>query len=297
MTPTTPPLDDGEAPGFGREDRAGLGIAIAAHGAVLAGLLLFAKDPPPVPVDIPEPITVTVSEEIALESVSPDPAANPAPSVAEQLGDPTPPAPSVAEPVPAPLPPRIEQPAPQPQPRPEPRPQPRPEPRPQPRAEPKPQPKAEPRPQPKPAPRAPAREAPRDPAPARGSRLGSDFLAGTGGSGQDRQQPAQKAGPLTASALSSAISRQLRPHWSAPQGVDAEKLVTVLSWEMNRDGSVRGRPRVVSQSGVTDANEAQKDRHAELAIRAVQLAAPFDLPDEYYDTWKRVDSFRFDRRL
>ncbi|WP_239804644.1 hypothetical protein [Croceicoccus hydrothermalis] len=293
MTPTTPPLDDGEASGFGREDRAGLGIAIAAHGAVLAGLLLFAKDPPPVPVDIPEPITVTVSEEIALESVSPNPAANPARSVAEQLGDPTPPAPSVVEPLPAPLPPRIEQPPPQPQPRPEPRPQPRPEPRPQPKAEPKPQPK----PQPKPAPRAPAREAPRDPAPARGSRLGSDFLAGTGGSGQDRQQPAQKAGPLTASALSSAISRQLRPHWSAPQGVDAEKLVTVLSWEMNRDGSVRGRPRVVSQSGVTDANEAQKDRHAELAIRAVQLAAPFDLPDEYYDTWKRVDSFRFDRRL
>jgi hypothetical protein len=54
---------------------------------------------------------------------------------------------------------------------------------------------------------------------------------------------------------------------------------------------------VVRQLGITDTNRAQADRHAEQAIRAVRLAAPFDLPEEYYDAWKRVSAFRFDKRL
>ena len=37
--------------------------------------------------------------------------------------------------------------------------------------------------------------------------------------------------------------------------------------------------------------------HAERAIRAVQLAAPFDLPDEYYNAWRNIAEWRFDRRL
>jgi protein TonB len=32
-------------------------------------------------------------------------------------------------------------------------------------------------------------------------------------------------------------------------------------------------------------------------MRAVQLAAPFTLPAEYYGAWQRVASFRFDKRL
>jgi hypothetical protein len=53
----------------------------------------------------------------------------------------------------------------------------------------------------------------------------------------------------------------------------------------------------VGQQGITDANRPQAQRHAEQAIRAVELAAPFDLPAKYYSAWKRVASFRFDRRL
>jgi hypothetical protein len=99
------------------------------------------------------------------------------------------------------------------------------------------------------------------------------------------------------SSLAGAISRQLKPKWAAPQGVDADKLVTILSWSLNRDGTLAGRPTVVRQDGITDSNRPQAERHAEQAIRAVQLAAPFDLPEEYYDAWKRVASFRFDRKL
>ena len=45
---------------------------------------------------------------------------------------------------------------------------------------------------------------------------------------------------------------------------------------------------MVRQTGVNDVNRAQAGRHAEQAIRAVQLAAPFDLPVEYYNAWKTV---------
>jgi hypothetical protein len=100
------------------------------------------------------------------------------------------------------------------------------------------------------------------------------------------------------SSLLGAISREIKPHWQgkAPEGADAELLVTVLRWNLNRDGTLAGTPTVVRQEGITDTNRPQAPRHAEQAIRAVQLAAPFDLPDQYYDTWKRV-TIRFDKRL
>lgn len=257
-------------------DRLGLALAVAFHVGLAVALEAWDRTMPPPP--IPERISVTVSEEVALESVSPNPMADPAPSVAQEIGDPVPPAPQepaatvtpreVAEPRPALVPAPSKKPVP-----------------------------AKSTPKPTQAKPSPAKPAPAKAAPSRGSRLGNDFLAGTGGSGRDADQPAARAGPLTAASLAGAISRQLRPHWTAPQGVDADKLVTILSWQMNPDGSLRGRPEVVSQLGVNDANAAQKDRHAELAIRAVQLAAPFDLPREFYDQWKNVSSFRFDRKL
>lgn len=274
MRLATPSGDQFETARFGRDDRLGLAVAIAFHVVLVLVLVAWKKEAPSMP--LPERVVVTVSDEVALESISPNPSADPAPSVGQEIGDPEPPAQTsvsdavndaandavAAAPRPSPIPRQQQQ--------------------------------QTPRPETKPVDRSERR---RPDTPSKGSRLGNDFLSGTGGSGSDADQPAEKVGPLTASSLSSAISRQLRPHWTAPQGIDAEKLVTVLAWEMDRNGNLKGRPRVVSQSGVTEANAAQKDRHAELAIRAVQLAAPFDLPDEYYDTWKNVREFRFDRRL
>jgi len=256
-------IPQGELPDtsdFGRYDRVGLGVALALHVVLLVVLVVWDKTAPSMPA--PDRIAVTISNEVALESVSPNPMADPAPSVAQELGEVEP---AEVAPVQETRPTVVP---------------------------------AETRPVAPPEPKAVDRSQRRRPDnPSRGSRIGNDFLAGSGGSGSDADQPASKAGPLTAASLSSAISRQLRPHWQAPQGVDAEKLVTVLSWRMDRNGNLLGRPEVVSQSGITPANEPQKSRHAELAIRAVQLAAPFDLPDEYYDTWKNVREFRFDRRL
>jgi len=295
-----------------REEALGLGVAAVAHVALVALLVLRPATPSPVPP--PERVTVTLSEDIGLTSTSPLPQADPAPDLAPELGEPPAPAP---EPEPA-LPPP---------PRPEPVKRQAPPP-PKPVAKPAPQPVAKPAPA-KPTPRAsapaqtPAKNAAQTPAktPAKtaaprpaasasaaakpstragGSRIGDDFLKGlTGASttGKSTTPPAAAIGPAVRSALAGAISREIKPHWVAPQGADAEKLVSVLSFSLNPDGSLAGKPTLVRQEGITDANRAQAGRHAEQAIRAVQLAAPFDLPNEHYDAWKRVASFRFDKRL
>jgi hypothetical protein len=247
-----------------REERIGLGIAAAAHVALVAALVWQVRDDPTA-LPIPERMSVSLADEVSLESTAPDPSAEPQASIAPVLSpEPEP----VVEPVPEVV-------------------------REQSRPTPRPTARATQRPTPAPTPRAtPTRQ-------AGGTRLGDDFLRGVGGSERtnDRGSPAATFGAAEAASLIQAISREIKPHWNAPQGVDAEQLVTVLSFELNPDGSLKGTPRVVSQSGVTDSNRPQQQLHAERAIRAVQLAAPFDLPDEFYDKWKRVSSLRFDRRL
>lgn len=301
------------------EERIGLVVALAAHAALVAFLLWHPRGAPVV--TPPDRIEVTFSEDVGLKSTSPEPNAQAAPDVAPEIGEPAPAQPE-PEPVPEPVKP---QPKPIASPPPVPKPTMRPEP---PRPVAKPTMRPQPRPIPKPAPRPSAAPAPRpiakpvakpNAAPARpasrpsvadafkptatpgGTRVGSDFLKGVSGAqatGQSRNPPAQAAGPQVQASLLGAISRAVRPHWQgkAPEGADAEKLVTILRWTLNRDGTLAGRPEVVRQEGITDANRPQAARHAEQAIRAVQLAAPFDLPVEYYDTWKRV-TIRFDKRL
>lgn len=245
------------------EERIGLGLALAAHAALVAWLVL--SPPAPAPLPPPERMSVTLSEEVGLTSTAPQPAAEPAPDEAPVPGE-------VAEP------------------------------RPQPSAAPVPQP-AQLRPAPVPPRPALAKAAPARPAaapvkPTGGSRIGADFLKGVSGAqGQTRSAaPAAAFGPQQQSALRSAIMRQLKPHWSAPQGVDAEKLVTQVRFSLGRNGALAGEPQVIAQSGQTTANAAQVRLHAERAIRAVKLASPFILPPDFYDNWKTVTS-TFDRRL
>ncbi|RZK02698.1 MAG: hypothetical protein EOO76_05665 [Novosphingobium sp.] len=300
------------------EERIGLGVAVVLHVGLVAALLWHPRGAPAVMP--PDRIEVTLSDQVAETSTSPEPAAQAAPDIAPTIGEPAPAEPEPAPPEPKPEPPKPQPkavpPPPAPRPAPAPRPVPKPTSRPQP---PKPVAKPTVRPQPRPS-AAPARPAARpnatparpaarpnaaparpNPRPAGATRVGDDFLKGVPGAqsaARSNSPPAQVAGPQVTASLLGAISRALRPHWQGkvPEGADSEKLITVLRWSLNRDGSLAGRPEVVRQEGITDANRPQAARHAEQAIRAVQLAAPFDLPDEYYNTWKRV-TIRFDKRL
>lgn len=295
------------------EEAAGLVVAVAIHVALGVWLAHQRADPP---VPLPERMTVTFSADVADQSTAPKPVAEAAPAIAPVVSaDPVPdPAPEpVATPVRAPRSePLSRQPsAPKAQPIPLPKPQPpakvQLQPKPLPQAKPSPSAKPLPAKQvtpPKPAMR-PAPAPAKAPPPARSaggaSRFGDAFRSGIPG-GQNpavkaTEAPAQAIGPAVKSALSGAIARQLKPKWSAPQGAEADQLVTVLSWELNPDGTLAGPPRLVSQTGVTDANRPQAQRHVEQAMRAVRLAAPFDLPADLYPAWKRVGKFSFDRKL
>jgi len=246
-----------------REERLGLGIAAAVHVALGYALWANVQDKPE-PLPIPERMTVSLANEVSLQSTAPDPVPEVQAAVAPVLSP---------EPAPAPVV--------------------------QPTRPPVTRPTAAPITKPSPKPTTRPTPTPTQARNGGGSRIGSDFLQGAGNSERstNRGTAAATFGAAEQASLEQAINRQLKPHWSAPQGVDAEKLVTVLSWELNADGSLKGRPQVVSQSGITDSNRPQASLHAERAIRAVQLAAPFDLPDQFYDKWKRIRSWRFDRRL
>ncbi len=264
-----------------REERIGLGAAVVAHAALAVALAVHATREP-APYTPTERIDVSLATEVSLESTAPDPSAQPAAALAPEVAD----LPQEAQEM-------VEAPAPQPVERPVTTPPPRPATQPRtPAATPTPQPtrRAEPRPTPAPTPRATASQR------AQGSRLSEDFLQGTSNATGDRGSPAATFGPTERAALASAITRQLRPHWSAPSGVDVDQLTTVVAWELNRDGSLKGRPRCTDQRGINDSNRPQASLHCERAIRAVQLAAPFNLPDQFYSRWDDLE-WDFDRRL
>jgi len=314
-----------------KDEGLGLGVAVALHAGLLA--LLVLRPPSHEVVKPPQRIEVTISDEVGLTSTSPDPFSQAAPDYAPTLGEA---APQEAEPLPEPLPvapnppQAVEPPAPRvlEQPRPEPKPVPKPVPKPAPKATtrptpPAPKPSAKPKTPPKPAAKATSKPstsrrtsaidsivsqpaaksasastAATAPKKAGGTRLGANFLDGVSGSTaqQGSGAPAAEIGAKQRSALGAAINRQLKPHWQAPQGADAELLVTRVRFRLNRDGSLAGEPQVLSTSGQTPSNEAQVSRHQEQAVRAVKLAAPFNLPDDLYDAWKVVTT-NFDRRL
>lgn len=264
----------------------GIAVAVAAHVG-LAWALYLAAQSDPAKVSVPDRMVVSLAEEVALESTAPDPSAEPQAAIAP-----------VIAPEPAPM---TEQP-PEPAVRPVERPVERPviQPRPSQRSSPQPRQTQRPaRSTPSPAPSPRQTQAARS---GGGSRLGDNFLDGAR-SGAERSDdsgtPAATFGQAEAASLNSLIGRQVKPHWSSPQGPDAEKLVTIVRFDLGRNGALIGTPTCTRQSGVTPTNEAQKDRHCENAIRAVRLAAPFRIPsdlDQFYAKWKRIET-TFDRRL
>jgi outer membrane biosynthesis protein TonB len=259
-------------------DAIALIVAIALHAALVAVLLVQGATREKLPV--PERITVNFADEVGMTSAAPEPVRQAQASVAPELGEQVSPPVEYVPPAPVPQPTTA------------------PAPRPQPTA------RATSRPRPQPTQRATSQPRPRprpsaEPTRSGGSRVGDDFLAGSGSSSTstDTRVPASQVGASARASIAAAISRQLKPHWSPPSGPDAEKIVSVIAWQMKEDGSLAGRPRLVRQTGVNDTNRAQAERHAEQAIRAVQLAAPFDLPPEYYNAWKNVSAFSFDWNL
>lgn len=261
-----------------REEKIGLLVAGTAHVALAVALLIqagFERDYTP-----PQRITVSLASDVSLQSTAPDPSDEPAAALAPTLSDQSTPetveplestVPDTAPPVPAPT---------------------------QRAVTPRPQRTAAPTPTP--TPRATQTQAPR-PQPTRsqaatGSRLNDNFLEGVSDSTGSQGQAAEAISPQVTSSIRMAIDRQLKPHWNPPSGLGVDQLVTVVSFKLNRDGSLNGAPRVVRTTGQNDNNRTQVARHQEQAVRAVRLAAPFNLPERYYSVWQDIE-WNLDNRL
>ena len=262
-----------------KEDKIGLLVALALH-VLLALAMVLQMFFTPQPFTMPQRVSVSLASEVSLEASAPNPALESRAAIAPTLSDaveaPTPDldVPEEATPEPAPS-PTSRPPAPR-----------RPAPRP---------PTARPT-------EAPPRQASQPKRPANrgsGSRIGDNFLDGQGSSTttDNATAPAANFGRRERAALASAITRQLRPNWNAPSGVEAELLVSIVSWQLNPDGTLSGRPTCRTQPGsITAGNRPQASLHCERAIRAVQLAAPFNLPEQFYSRWNDLE-WQFDRRL
>jgi len=273
-----------------RSERIGLGVSATGHIGLIAVLalgLLHWSAPSPV---MPPSMEVALTDKIALDSRAESheqAQAAQAPELGPTDPEVAPPPPDqavIAEPEPKPVAKPIAKPEPKPIPA-------KPEP-----AKAKPQTKAE------------LAKAMQDLAkadrtkPRRAPLLGDDFLKGLDSPTRTPSTTAAASGnaPLSAEAaraLSAEIKRQLKPFWRAPTGVDADKLITVLSWRLNPDGTLAAGPNLVEQSGKTASNQPQQQLHIEAAMRAVRAAAPLRLPAEYYDNWKYIEKFSFDKRL
>ncbi|HSG33259.1 MAG TPA: energy transducer TonB [Sphingomonadaceae bacterium] len=240
------------------DERIGLGVAVAAHIALLVALSVQVSRSPAI-IAPPERMVVSLAEEVAMTASAPEISEETQAALAPEISDrPNPRPPSEAEAVP------------------ENRPTPRVNPRT--RAE---QPQAQPRNQER----------------ASGAEFGSAFREGQS-SGERNQggAPADAITPQVRASLGMSITRQLRPNWNAPDGLEAELLRTTVTWNLNPDGSLSGTPDCQPTRGITDSNRPQAGRHCELAIRAIRKTAPFNLPDRYYAFWKRL-TWEFNKDL
>ena len=85
-----------------REESIGLALAVAAHAALLALIVLRPAAPAQAPP--PERIEVTLSEDVAPRSTSPNPHADAAPDIAPEIGEAAPPPEELSPPAPEPKP-------------------------------------------------------------------------------------------------------------------------------------------------------------------------------------------------
>jgi colicin import membrane protein len=104
--------------------------------------------------------------------------------------------------------------------------------------------------------------------------------------------PEGRDSQLTASqrsALAAMLRKSVERCWNINSGLEgANRLVPVVEFELNLDGTVRGVPRVVNPNGSPQFQDA-----ANSAVRAVVQCAPYHLPPEHYSDWEFA-RLRFD---
>lgn len=255
----------------GNEGR-GVAIAVAAH-VVIIGLLSVQWTAGDRRFDNP-PMEVDLIAESAVQSTAPVISETPP---AARLGEedmtdiaapepvPTPPLPEpIVRPTPAPTPKQVARPKIEPA---------------------KKQPPAVKKAQPKAAPKTPTKKTGAQPS---GRPTGNlDDIGRELTKSPSKGAPASKTAAEVRRSIDVSIKSAVAPRWNGCRisGVDVDQLKTVVKFRLTQSGALAGFTSVTT-SGENDSNKFQVQRHQECAKRAVELAAPFDLPEENYSFWQ-----------
>lgn len=255
----------------GKEGR-GLAVAVAAH-VVIIGLLSVQWTAGERRFDNP-PMEVDLIAETAVQSTAPVISETPP---AARLGeeDMT----DIAAPEPTPAPPL-----------PEPVVRPTPAPTPKQVARPKVEPAKK---QPPAAKKAPPKAAPKTPTKKSGAQATGRPTGNLDDIGRELTKSPSKGAPASKTAaevrrsIDVSIKSAVAPRWNGCRisGVDVDQLKTVVKFRLTQSGALAGFTSVTT-SGENDSNKFQIQRHQECAKRAVELAAPFDLPEDNYSFWQ-----------
>ena len=285
-----------------RTEQAALAGVGLLHVALFAWLSLAMPDPAAIE---PPSMAVEIIAEPAEVSTAPEiSSAPPAPRLGEPEAadepaappEPAPPEPAPPRPAPPPPPPKLE---PRPAPRETRQPTPRREVTPPPRREPeraapqRPAPPREAAPPQRPAPsrtttppRNPPARPQADPRPS-GALDGIASSVARDARGRAPNPPAQQTAAEIRADIRVSINAQVRGPWNGCRvsGVDVDQLRTAVVFRLAQSGAL-DRIVSVNTSGVNDSNRPQVQRFEECARRAIQLAAPFNLPAENYQFWQ-----------
>lgn len=102
-----------------------------------------------------------------------------------------------------------------------------------------------------------------------------------------RGVPAAQTAAEVRKSIDVSIKGAVASRWNSCRvsGVDVDALKTTVKFRLTQSGGLDSVTSVVT-TGQNDSNQFQVSRHQECAKRAIELAAPFDLPPENYDFWR-----------
>lgn len=252
-----------------KAERAGLGLSVAGHVALLAILSLNLMSVRELP-KLSEPMDVMLVDKAGLLSAAPEmskeaPQAAEAPEVAPTVEEappevaPTPPQPTPAPPRPAPSPTAAAKPTP---------------------------------PAPKSPPARPAPPAPPAKAKPKATSLGTDFLKGIPvekSTGKAAAPRVAAISPIAMNGLVALIASQVKPCYTIPAGgTDTASIVSRIRLRLKQDGSIAVAPEILGNIGVNSANQPYVRQMNEAATRALQRCAPYKLPADLFEYWKDI---------
>ncbi len=257
----------------------GILLSIVLHAGVVASALVYfpaasrmAAENVIIPIEL-----VTIADTTNVRAARPEPE----PEIEEPLpeAEPTPPEPEpepepVVEPEPEAIPP-----APEPEPEPiEPEPEPDP-------VQPEPEPEPEPEPvQPEPEPEQPSRLDLGD----LSNVVNNNRVNNNADEGETRSGAgAGTAMTATLQAMAaSQIQRCVRSNLDAPANMD---LAVVVQVSLERNGEIASPPRLVDERRVLNSTNPFLRVAGERALRAVIECAPYQLPPQNYQEWRRLE--------